>query len=116
MKKIYTLKKNYEFKNVLSRGRFIKGKYLIIYCKKNNKNINRIGIAINTHIAKAVRRNRIKRLIRENYRLIKNDLFCGYDIIFLWNKNMDINDATFGNIKYDMLIIFKKIGIMKWKK
>ena len=37
MKKIKTLKKNYEFKNVLSKGKFFVGKYVTIYIK-NNKN------------------------------------------------------------------------------
>ena len=35
MKKIKTLKKNYEFKNVLSKGKFFVGKYVTIYIKNN---------------------------------------------------------------------------------
>ena len=50
---------------------FIIGKYIIIYIKDNNKNENFIGIAVNTKIGKAVKRNRIKRLIRESYRINK---------------------------------------------
>ena len=44
MKKINTLKKNYEFKNVLNKGKFYKGKYITIYITKNKKvNVNRKG-------------------------------------------------------------------------
>ena len=74
MKKLETLKKNYEFRNVLSKGKFFCGKYITVYIKRNNIKRNVIGIAVNTKVAKAVKRNRIKRLIRENYRLNKEDL------------------------------------------
>ena len=83
MRKIKTLKKNYEFKNVLSKGKFFVGKQVSVYVLKNRKNINVIGIAVATKKCGAVLRNRIKRLIRENYRILKNDLKQGYDIVFL---------------------------------
>ena len=68
MKKIDTLKKNYEFKNVLTKGKFYSGKQIICYISKNKKNKNFLGIAISTKIGKAVKRNRLKRLIREKHR------------------------------------------------
>ena len=40
MKKIDTLKKNYEFKNVLTKGKFYSGKQIICYISKNKKNKN----------------------------------------------------------------------------
>ena len=46
MRKISTLKKNYEFKNVLDKGKFFCGKYVIIYVANNKKQKNTIGIAI----------------------------------------------------------------------
>ena len=41
MKKTEMLKKNYEFKKVLTKGKCISGKYLIAFVQKNNckKNI-----------------------------------------------------------------------------
>ena len=108
MRKIKTLKKNYEFKNVLSKGKFYIGKQISIYVLKNNKKINVIGVAVSIKQCGAVKRNRIKRLIRENYRLVKNNLKQGYDIVFLWNKKGEADEANYYIIKSDMEKIFKK--------
>ena len=112
MKKTDMLKKNYEFKRILTRGEYYSGKYLDVFVKKNNFSINYLGIAIGVKIAKAVKRNRIKRLIRENYRLMENELSAGYSIVILWKKRVDIKYATYDNVKQDMKNIFKRIGIL----
>ena len=113
MRKIKTLKKNYEFKNVMSKGKFFVGNQITIYITKNNQNDNIIGIAISSKTCNAVRRNRIKRLIRENYKLIKNDLETGNNIVFLWNKKDEVQNASFEIIKKDMYNILKKAKILK---
>ena len=94
MKKINTLKKNYEFRYVLSKGQYYRGKCLTIYIKKNKLNKNIIGIAINTKMGKAVKRNAVKRLIRENYRLLKDKIEPGNSIVFLWNKNIELENES----------------------
>lgn len=113
MNKTVKLKKNYEFKNVLNKGNYYSGKFLDVFVRKNNYNKNFIGIAIGVKIAKAVKRNKIKRLINENYRIMEKDLKTGYNIVFLWKKRVDISNATFYNIKNDMINIFNRIGILE---
>lgn len=108
MRKIKTLKKNYEFKNVLSKGKFYVGKHVILYIKDNHKKENYVGIAVNTKIGKAVKRNRIKRLIRESYRINKNILVPGKDIVFLWNKKSSVDDINFFVINEEIIYLFNK--------
>ena len=112
MRKIKTLKKNYEFKNVLKRGKFYIGKQISIYVLKNNKKSNVIGIAVGIKQCGAVKRNRIKRLIRENYRLIKDDLRQGYDIVFLWNKKGESEEADYYIIKNDIIKLLQKAKLL----
>lgn len=111
MKKTKMLKKNYEFKDVLNRGKYYSGKYIIIYIKKNRKNINLLGIAISSKLGKAVKRNYLKRLIRENYRKIENSIKTGYSMVFLWKKNKEIDQANYKNVEKDIKKIFEKAEI-----
>ena len=72
-----------------------------------------MGIAINSRIASAVERNNIKRLIRENYRiLIRNNILKGYDFVFIWNKNKNPKEANYYIIREDIKNIFKRTGIL----
>lgn len=107
-----TLKKNYQFRNILKSGKYYRGNYIDIYIKRNNKKINYIGIAVGVKIAKAVKRNRIKRLIRENYRLLEHKMSLGYNIIFICKKNKKVEDINFYNIKEDIQKILKKAEIL----
>ena len=112
MRKLETLKKNYQFRNVLTKGKFFYGKQIIVYIRKNKIDRNRLGIAIHTKLAKAVKRNRLKRLIRENYRLVAKRLLPGNDIVFLWNKKIEYQEADFFQIQKDMEKVFRKAGIL----
>ena len=113
MKKIDTLKKNYEFKNVITKGRYFIKKQIIVYIVPNREEKNLIGIAINTKLCNAVRRNKIKRKIRENYLNIQKNLKKGYNIVFLWNKKVPTEEAEFNEIKKEMLEIFREANILK---
>lgn len=112
MRKLDTLKKNYEFRKVLTKGKYYRGNVIDIYVRQNKKDKNYIGIAVSVKAAKATKRNRIKRLIRENYRLLKPNIEKGYDIVFLWKKNSSIEDADFYKIRKDIIVIFKKATIL----
>lgn len=112
MKKTKMMKKNYEFRNVLSKGNYYSGRYMEAFIQKTKQeNINFLGIAIGVKVAKAVRRNQMKRFIRENYRLYEKEIQSGYAMVFLWKKKADIKDSNFQNIKKDMKYIFDKASL-----
>lgn len=113
MKTTKMLKKNYEFKKVLSKGTYFSGNYIDAFVMKNKKNYNLLGIAISSKSGKAVERNRIKRLIRENYKNIELQIYEGQSIIFLMKKNKDIHNVNFYIVKEDIEKIFNKAGMVK---
>ena len=113
MKKTKMLKKNYEFRNVLSKGKVFIEKEIEIFILKNNKNSNLLGIAIGTKNGKAFQRNRAKRIIRECYTRLENQLVDGYSIVILMNKNFCIKEMEFSEVLREMKIIFEKAEILK---
>ena len=102
-----TLKKNFEFKRVLSRGKCINGKFLAIYVFPNKLNMVRVGFAIGKKAGKAHDRNRIRRLVRENYRLIENRIGQGLDIVFVWKNLIPADKVEFRRIKEDVSLLTK---------
>ena len=105
------LKKNYEFKYVLSKGKYYSGKNIEAFIIKNNKDYNLLGLAISTKIGKAVTRNKIKRLLRESYKNQESQIKKGISIVFLWKKKVDAQSATYSNITEDMNDIFDKANL-----
>lgn len=116
MKKTKMLKKNYEFRKVLSKGKYYSGEFIEAFILKNEQKENFLGIAINTKIGTAVERNRIKRLFREAYYSLEQSLKDGQSIVFLWKKKQSIENATFKNIHEDMYNIFDKAKIFLEEK
>ena len=113
MKKISTLKMNYEFKNVFNRGKYFVGNQIIVYVMKNRLKYNRLGIALSSKLCNAVKRNRIKRVIRAVYQKNIKNCNSGYDIVIIWNKKADVNNLSYHLINKDMKKIFLNSGIEK---
>ena len=113
MKKTEMLKKNYEFKNVLTKGKFYIEKEIEIFILKNNQKRNFLGIAVGTKNGKAFQRNKAKRLIRECYSKLEGQLVEGNSIVILMNKKFDIENIKFSEVLKDIENIFLKAEILK---
>lgn len=113
MKQTEMLKKNYEFKTVLSKGRFYLGEQLKVAILKNNTKRKLLGIAISTKNGKAFQRNRAKRIIREAYKNLEMQLEYGYSIVILIKKEINLNDIKYNDIFIEMQKIFENAKIIK---
>lgn len=75
--------KSEAFSNIFSNGKKVRTKNFILYVLANDKGYPRLGLAVGKKVSnKAVRRNRIKRILRESFRTNKI-LFDSYDIILV---------------------------------
>ncbi|MBQ9608340.1 MAG: ribonuclease P protein component [Lachnospiraceae bacterium] len=83
MKNIVTLKNNREFGRVYNQRESYANKYLVMYLSANSLECSRIGISVNKKVGNSVVRHRITRLIREAYRLNKEKIKTGYDIVIV---------------------------------
>lgn len=54
---------------------------LTAYALPNDVGHSRLGMSVSRKVGTAVRRNRIRRLVRESFRLLRHDLPRGYDLV-----------------------------------
>lgn len=109
MDKTVPLKKNYEFMRLYKKGRFFVGKYIVLYVIKNNTKTNRLGITVNKKVGKAVRRNRLKRLIKECYRQYELSVKEGCDLVFVARNSEKL--PGYLEINREMKFLLKKLDL-----
>ena len=111
MKKIDGLKTNMEFNKVYKDGKNYWNRNLILYVRKNNLDISKVGYSISKKIGNSVTRNKVRRRMKEIYRLNYNYIRKGYDFILIPKKN--IVDISYLELESAMIHIFKISGLLK---
>ncbi|MEN8907796.1 MAG: ribonuclease P protein component [Clostridiales bacterium] len=111
MEKTSSLKKGYDFSRVYKNGKYFASKYVVLYFIVNKYDENRIGIVVTKKNGNSVRRNRIRRLIKESYRLNEFRVKIGYDLVFVSRKNQNI--PKFKEIKSEIEYILKRLSLLK---
>lgn len=77
------LRRPADFQAVYDRRRSAADGTLVVYAKENGLPHSRVGLSVSKKFGIAVRRNRIRRLMREAYRLSKEELPAGYDFVMI---------------------------------
>ena len=76
-----SLKKSQAFKDVYNHRRSVANRLLVLYIKENELGQNRLGVSVSKKVGSAVVRNRVKRLIKENFRQMPVADSVGYDLV-----------------------------------
>ena len=76
-----SLKKNRDFQLVYKEGKSRANRYLVMYVKENGLETNRIGVSVSKKVGNSVVRHHVTRLVRESYRLNKDRVRLGLDIV-----------------------------------
>ena len=111
MLKNNVLRKDADFDNVYKRGRSVGERYVVVFYIKNHGDINRTCFLASKKVGNSVRRNRARRLMRESYRLMKDRLPIGYDIIIIARNT--ITGRTFFEVDKSIKRAFSKAGLLK---
>lgn len=111
MKFTESLRNSIQFSNVYKNGRSKANKYLIMYILENNTEYNRLGISVSKKVGNSVIRHRIKRLLKESYRLQENMFNSGLDIVVIARGSA--SSISFNDMDSAFLHLAKLHKIMK---
>ena len=77
------IKKTREFNRVYARGKRARGRLFLVVLMPNRTELTRVGLSVGKKVGGAVRRNRIKRMLREAFRQVRPELPTGLDIVLV---------------------------------
>ena len=101
--KTYLLRKKSEYDNVYLRGERVHGENFSLILLPNNKLHNRLGVSIHGQLKGSANRNRIKRVIKEFFRLNRRFLqdrghegceLAAMDIVFTVRKGFRVENPA----------------------
>ena len=104
-----SLKSNLDFRKVYKKGRSKANKYLVMYVLKNDTEVNRLGISVSKKVGNSVVRHRVKRLIKESYRLNEKIFNSGLDIVVIARDNAKV--ACFSEMQSALLHVMKLLHV-----
>ncbi len=84
---------------------------MVLYARRNRSGINRVGITVGKKLGHAVVRNRIRRRLREVYRLNEALFQPGWDIVVVGRHKAETCD--FATLQSAYLSLAQKAGILR---
>lgn len=114
MKHTVSLKQNHEFRRLYNKGKSAVSPFFAIYCRKTGRPYSRLGITTGVKLGNAVKRNFVRRRIRELYRTNEEAFLPGYDVVVVARTR-----AIFGcyaDLEHSFLQLMKKLGLTAGKE
>ena len=105
--------KTADFGRCYKKGRCYRKSPLILYCLPNDLGNGRIGFSISSkNVKNASGRNRIRRILREVYRLNKKLFKTGFDIVIVVKQDVS-KKISYRSAEIDFLKLVKDAGILR---
>lgn len=94
-----------EFTRCYSEGRRLFSRNFVVFAaNRKDKNLPwRLGLAVTRKTGSAVWRNRVKRLVRETFRLSLADLPDGFDFVVVPKRGLDPRRLTLALVRDELL-------------
>lgn len=110
MKFSCALKLNHIFRKLYHTSGYANS-YLVLYARPNRSNTNRVGVTVSKKLGGAVVRNRVRRRLREAYRLNEQQFRPGWDIVVVARSRCIT--ADFQKLSAAYLSLAEKAGILE---
>ena len=105
-----SLKENHVFRRLYHRGATAGNRLLVVYCLRNGTGHSRLGLTVSAKLAHAVHRNRLRRQLREIYRLHEAQFARGYDIVIVARTRAI--GADYAALERAYLSLAAKLGLL----
>lgn len=111
MKFSRSLKENHEFRRLYKKGETAVSPFMVVYVRRRKGDFNRLGITVSAKLGHAVVRNRIRRRLREIYRINEESFLPGYDIVVVARSRAVT--APFALLASDFMRLMGKLGLLR---
>ena len=111
MLKKEVLRRDSDFSSIYKKGKSVGDRFVVIFSKKNNLPYNRTAFLASKKVGNAVARNRARRLMKESYRSVNDQLATGYDIIFIARNT--ITNSKLADVKKSIEAAARKAKLLK---
>lgn len=112
MKKEFRIKKNKEFQQVFNQGKSFANRQFIVYSLKMPEQEHfRIGLSVSKKIGNAVKRNQIKRYVRQSFLELKEYIKAGNDYVIIARK--PVAEMDFHEVKKSLVHVLKVAKVLK---
>jgi ribonuclease P protein component len=98
-----------DFRRVYERRRSASDERIIVYGCENGLPYSRLGLSVSRKVGPATRRNRLRRLYREAYRLTRAELPTGLDLIII-PRPCDGAEVTLEQLKESLIYLVGQVG------
>ena len=109
MRYTVSLRYNTSFKRLYAKGKQAAGPLLAVYMRRNGKSENRLGITVSPKVGNAVIRNRVRRRIKESYRINEGLFKKGFDIVVV--ARVRAAEAPFSALQKSLLGLAAALGL-----
>jgi len=104
-----SIKQNYEFRRVYNAGKSVASGLIAVYCRRGRRGRSQLGITVSTKVGKAVVRNKVRRRLKEIYRLHESEMRRGFDLVIV--ARMKSPSATYQQLEKDFLRLADKLDL-----